>query len=193
MRHTILIVDDEPIITQILTDVLSREPYVILTAGSAEEALRLLARKHVDVIISDEKMPGMSGSEFLAVARKKYPDTIRIILTGQGSLESAMHAINEGQIYRFFTKPCNVLDLAMTIQRAIQQNDRKKEIQCLLSREKRQSAFIKTLEKQYPGITKVNKDSKGEIVIDDAIDDRRWDTLIEEISIAVKDRQAGLG
>jgi two-component system probable response regulator PhcQ len=186
MQYTILIVDDEPFITEILREALSREPYVILTASSAEDALRLLDQRQVDVIISDEKMPGMSGSEFLAVVRKKYPDTIRMILTGHGSLESAMRAINEGQIYRFFTKPCNVLDLAMTIRKAIQQNDLKKEIQRLLTIEKRQSAFVKTLEKQYPGITKVNRDSKGEIIIDDAIDHRRWDTLIEEINSAVK-------
>ena len=193
MEHTILIVDDEPFITEILTEALSREPYVTLTAGSAEDALHLLAQRQVDVIISDEKMPGMSGSEFLAVVRKKYPDTIRMILTGHGSLESAMRAINEGQIYRFFTKPCNVLDLAMTIRKAIRQNDLKKAIQRLLSAEKRQSVFIKTLEKQYPGITKVNRDSRGEIIIDDAIDNGRWDTLIEEINRAVKSRQAILG
>ena len=193
MEHTILIVDDEPFITEILTEALSREPYVILTAGSAEDALGLLAQMQVDVIISDEKMPGMSRSEFLAVVRKKYPDTIRMILTGHGSLESAMRAINEGQIYRFFTKPCNVLDLAMTIRKAIQQNDLKKAIQRLLSMEKRQSVFIKTLEKQYPGITKVNRDSRGEIIIDDAIDNGRWDTLIEEINRAVRSRQAILG
>jgi len=193
MEHTILIVDDEPFITEILTEALSREPYVILTAGSAEDALGLLAQMQVDVITSDEKMPGMSGSEFLAVVRKKYPDTIRMILTGHGSLESEMRAINEGQIYHFFTKPCNVLDLAMTIRKAIQQNDLKKTIQRLLSMEKRQSVFIKTLEKQYPGITKVNRDSRGEIIIDDAIDNGRWDTLIEEINRAVKGRQAILG
>jgi len=192
MEHTILIVDDEPFITEILTEALSREPYVILTAGSAEDALRLLDQRQMDVIISDEKMPGMSGSEFLAVVRKKYPDTIRIILTGHGSLESAIRAINEGQIYRFFTKPCNVLDLAMTIRKAIQQNELKKEIQRLVSIEKRKSAFIKTLENQYPGITKVNRDSRGEIIIDDAIDNRRWDTLIEEINTAVKNRQVTL-
>ena len=192
MQYTILIVDDEPLITEILTEVLSREPYVILTAGSAEDALRLLDQRQMDVIISDEKMPGMSGSEFLAVVRKKYPDTIRIILTGHGSLESAIRAINEGQIYRFFTKPCNVLDLAMTIRKAIQQNELKKEIQRLVSIEKRKSAFIKTLENQYPGITKVNRDSRGEIIIDDAIDNRRWDTLIEEINTAVKNRQVTL-
>ena len=192
MQYTILIVDDEPLITEVLAEALSREPYVILTAGSAEDALRLLDQRQMDVIISDEKMPGMSGSEFLAVVRKKYPDTIRIILTGHGSLESAIRAINEGQIYRFFTKPCNVLDLAMTIRKAIQQNELKKEIQRLVSIEKRKSAFIKTLENQYPGITKVNRDSRGEIIIDDAIDNRRWDTLIEEINTAVKNRQVTL-
>ena len=63
----------------------------------------------------------------------------------------------------------------------------------LLSAEKHQSVFIKTLEKQYPGITKVNRDSRGEIIIDDAIDNGRWDTLIEEINRAVKGRQAILG
>ncbi len=81
MQYTILIVDDELTITEILTEALSREPYVILSAGSAEDALRLLAQRQVDVIISDEKMPGMSGSEFLAVVRKKYPDTVRMIRT----------------------------------------------------------------------------------------------------------------
>jgi two-component system probable response regulator PhcQ len=73
----------------------------------------------VDVVISDEKMPGMSGSEFLSLVRQEYPDTIRIILTGYGSLESAIRAINEGEIYRLFTKPCNVIDLAITIRLAL--------------------------------------------------------------------------
>ena len=67
MEHTILIVDDEPFITEILTEALSREPYVTLTAGSAEDALHLLAQRQVDVIISDEKMPGITGSELLTL------------------------------------------------------------------------------------------------------------------------------
>lgn len=190
MRYAILIVDDEPTITQVLTDALSREPYVVLTASSAEDALHVLARNRVDVVISDEKMLGMSGSEFLAVVRKKYPNTIRKILTGHGDLESSMRAINEGEIYRFFTRPCSVLDLAMAIRKAIQRNELRKEIQRILRVEKRQSRVIETLERQCPGITKVKPDSRGDVIIDGSIEHREWGTLIEEASSAVRNRHA---
>ena len=188
MQHTILIVDDEPTITAVLRDAFSREPYVILSAGCAEEALPILDRKEVDVVISDEKMPGMSGTEFLAVVRKKYPDSIRMILTGHASLEAAVRAINEGEIYRFFSKPCNVLDIALSVRQALQRRDLRKENQHLLGLQKQQFAMIEKLERQYPGITKVNKDSKGEVLIDDSVDKRKWDTLIQEIGEAVKYR-----
>ena len=170
MNHNVLIVDDERTITDMLKDALSREPYNILIAASAEEALAVLTREQVDVVISDEKMPGMPGSEFLAIVRQKYPDTIRMILTGYASLESAIRSINEGEIYRFFTKPFNVFDLAVTIRQALQQKDLMKETQRLLKVVKRQSAFIDEMEQQYPGITKVKRDAEGAIIIDEGID-----------------------
>jgi DNA-binding NtrC family response regulator len=170
MEHKVLIVDDEPTITDLLKDALANEPYDILSAASAEEALPILDREQVDVVISDEKMPGMSGSEFLAIVRQEYPDTVRMILTGHASLESAIRAINEGEIYRFFTKPCNVFDLAITIHQAIKYNDLMKESKRLLKMLNRQSAYIEALEKQYPGITKVRRDANGGIIIDDEID-----------------------
>ena len=169
MQHKVMIVDDEPVITDLLKDALSNEPYGILSAASAEEALPILDGEQVDVVISDEKMPGMSGSEFLAIVRQKYPDTIRMILTGHATLESAIRAINEGEIYRFITKPCSVLDLAMTVHQAIKHNDLIKEGRRLLKMVKRQSAFIEALEKKYPGITKVKRGANGEIIIDDEI------------------------
>jgi two-component system probable response regulator PhcQ len=187
MQHTILIVDDEPTITEVLRDAFSREPYLILSTGSAEEALPILDHKVVDVVISDEKMPGMSGTEFLAVVRKRYPDSIRMILTGHASLESAVRAINEGEIYRFFTKPCNVLDIALTVRQALQKRDLRIENQRLLSLQQQQSAMIEELERKYPGITKVSRDAKGEVLISDSVDKREWDTLIEEIGQAVRD------
>ena len=192
MQHTILIVDDEPTVTAVLRDALSREPFVILSAGCAEEALPILERKEVDVVISDEKMPGMSGTEFLAVVRKKYPDSIRMILTGHASLESAVRAINEGEIYRFFTKPCNVLDVALSVRKALQQRDLRKESQRLLRLQEHQFAMVKNLERQYPGITRVNRDAKGEILIDDSVDKRKWDTLIREMGQAVRCRRSPL-
>ena len=192
MQRTILIVDDEPTVTAVLRDALSREPFVILSADCAEEALPILERKEVDVVISDEKMPGMSGTEFLAVVRKKYPDSIRMILTGHASLESAVRAINEGEIYRFFTKPCNVLDVALSVRKALQQRDLRKESQRLLRLQEHQFAMVKNLERQYPGITRVNRDAKGEILIDDSVDKRKWDTLIREMGQAVRYRRSPL-
>ena len=190
MQHTILIVDDEPTVTAVLRDAFSREPYRILSAGSAEDALPILDREEMDVVISDEKMPGMSGTEFLAVVRKKYPDSIRMILTGHASLESAVRAINEGEIYRFFTKPCNVLDIALTVRQALQKRELRRENQHLLSLQQQHSAMIEKLERKYPGITKVSRDPKGEVLIDDSVDKRKWDTLIEEIGEAVRDHHS---
>ena len=167
MKHKVMIIDDEPAITDMFEDALSREPYDVLCAASAEEALPILAQEQVDVVISDERMPGMSGSEFLSLVRQEYPDTIRMILTGHASLESAVRAINEGEIYRFFTKPCNVIDLAMTIRHALQQKDLMQENQRLLKVVKRQSEVIEETEKQYPGITKVKRDTSGAIILDE--------------------------
>jgi len=186
MRHSIMIVDDEPVITDMLKNVFSREPYGILTAASAEEALSILAREQVDVVISDEIMPGIPRSEFLSIVRQKYPDTIRMILTGHASLQSAIRAINEGEIYRFFTKPCNAFDLAITVRQALKHRDLMKESKRLLKMVKQQSALIEALEKQYPGITQVKRDAKGKVIIDDEIDSGRWDTLIEQIGVTVK-------
>jgi two-component system probable response regulator PhcQ len=190
MQHKILIVDDEPIITDLLKDALSKEPYGILSASSAEEAFPILDQEKLDVVISDEKMPGMSGSEFLAVVRKKHPDTIRMILTGHASLDSAIRAINEGEVYRFFTKPCNVFDLAMTIRQAIKLNDLMKESRRLLKIAKRQSVLIESLERQYPGITKIKRNQEGDIIIDDEIGNGECDALIEEIDTLVKKCEA---
>jgi two-component system probable response regulator PhcQ len=167
MQPIILVVDDEPSIRELLKEALLREPYDVLCTGSAEEALAVLKQNPVDVIISDEKMPGMSGSEMLAIARQKYPNTIRIILTGHARLETAIRSINEGEIYRFFTKPCNMVDLAVTIRQALQQRELLSENQRLLNIIRQQSLTLEKLEKRSPGITKVKRDANGAVIIDE--------------------------
>ncbi len=102
---------------------LHREPFEILSAGSANEALQILAREPIDLVISDEMMPGMSGSEFLAEVYRNYPETIKILLTGHANLNVAVRAINEGHIYRFLMKPCNEQEIRITIRQAIQQKE----------------------------------------------------------------------
>lgn len=180
MQHKVLFVDDEPNVTKALKRALHREPYEILSADSADEALEILERESVDVVVSDENMPGMTGCELLAVVHKKYPDTIRIILTGHASLDVAIRAINEGQIYRFFTKPWNDVDLAITIRQALQQKDLVEESRRLLKMVRHQSTILQELENTHPGLTSVRRDASGRILIEDEHDE--LDTLIEQIT-----------
>ena len=123
MSHTVLLVDDEPNVLDALTRVLHGESYRILTANSAEEAGRLLQDDSVELIGCDEQMPGMSGTQLLGRVAHDYPDIVRIVLTGRPSLPAALRAINEGKVYHFFTKPCNEIDLAITIRNGLEQKD----------------------------------------------------------------------
>lgn len=121
MTQTILLVDDEPKLLQSLARSLRGQPYEVVTARSGEEALQILKSHHVDLIVSDERMPGMQGSELVTWVATHLPDVTRIILTGQASIPAAMRAINDGRIYRFLTKPITAVDLAMTITTALQE------------------------------------------------------------------------
>jgi diguanylate cyclase (GGDEF)-like protein/PAS domain S-box-containing protein len=103
--RTLLLVDDEPNILSALSRLLRREGYQLLTAACPAEAFDLLAKQPVQVVLSDQRMPEMTGTEFLARVRQLYPETIRIVLTGYTDLESVTGAINRGAIYKFLTKP----------------------------------------------------------------------------------------
>ena len=103
--QTILLVDDEPNILSSLSRLLRREGYSIQTAVSPAEAFELLAKHPTQVVVSDQRMPEMSGTDFLARVRQLYPNTVRLVLTGYTDLESVTDAINRGAIYKFLTKP----------------------------------------------------------------------------------------
>lgn len=102
---TLLLVDDEAGIRNSIQRLLRRDGYRILQASGGEEALELLALHSVDVIVSDQRMPGMSGAEFLDIVRQLYPDTVRIILSGYTDLQVVTDGVNRGAVYRFLTKP----------------------------------------------------------------------------------------
>lgn len=165
-KHKVLLVDDEPNVTEALKRALRRESYEIFTATSARDALKVLERTEIDVVISDEQMPEMSGSQFLAIVCDKYPHTIRIILTGQASLEAAVRAINEGQVYRFLNKPCNEVDLKVTVRQALLQKDLALQSRRLLREYQKQGAAIEELERRNPGIGTVETDDSGAILVD---------------------------
>lgn len=139
MKDTILIVDDEPDVIAALQRTLFDESYEIRTAASGEEALEILKTCKTKLVISDERMPGMGGAEFLAIAKKKYPETLRIMLTGHASLDAAMKALNSGEVYRFFVKPWNDLELLMAIRSAVEKFDLEAENRRLLGMIKSQN------------------------------------------------------
>lgn len=105
MERTLLLVDDEQNILSALTRLFRRDGYQIFTANGGSAGLALLAENKVGVILSDQRMPEMSGSEFLSQVTALYPETVRIMLSGYTDLASVTDAINRGAIYKFLTKP----------------------------------------------------------------------------------------
>nr|WP_315222977.1 EAL domain-containing protein [uncultured Duganella sp.] len=116
--QTLLIVDDNPDILWSLDQLFQRDAYQILTAGSATEAFELLALHPVQVILCDQRLPGMNGTEFLGQVKDMYPETIRIILSGYMGLDAVLDSVNRGAIYRFYTKPWDDTQLRDNIRLA---------------------------------------------------------------------------
>lgn len=116
--RTLLLVDDEQNIVSALKRLVRRDGYEILTANSGFEALEILEKHAVDVIISDQRMPGMTGVEFLSKVKELHPDTIRLMLSGYTELNSVTDAINEGAVFRFLTKPWDDEKLRASIKEA---------------------------------------------------------------------------
>lgn len=176
---TILCVDDEQHILDALKRAFFELPFTVLVAGSAEEALEQLKKQEIKVVISDERMPGMSGAQLLEIVSKEYPATIRIMLTGHASLNAAIAAINRGEIYRFFTKPWDTLELGFAVQAALEKYNLEAENRRLLEIVRRQALDLKLLERQYPGISELDRDEQGRIVVTDVSPDELW-RLVEE-------------
>ena len=121
----ILCVDDERNVLKALRRLfIDEEHYEIIVAESGEEGLEALAEeKDVRLVISDYRMPGMTGVEFLAQVCEKWPDTIRIVLSGYADTSAVVEAINQGQIYKFIPKPWNDEDLKTTVSAALEHQE----------------------------------------------------------------------
>jgi two-component system probable response regulator PhcQ len=141
-EQTVLLVDDDPHLLAALRRALRHEPYELVLADTAGAALYLLATTPVDVLVTDQRMPGMSGAEFLTKVRGEYPHVISIMLTGHADLATAISAINSGEVYRFFTKPCDAGSLAVAIRQALQLKALIRQTRRLLDTVRRQSAAL---------------------------------------------------
>ena len=164
-RFTLLFVDDEEGVLAAMRRIFSDENYVIITVNSAAKALTIMESEPVNLILSDHRMPGMSGAELLKTVRERWPETIRIMLTGHADINSIMGAVKEGAVYKFITKPWNDEDLRLTVSLALQQyvllheNRRLKE----LTRSQQQKI------KGYSGIFNENRGVMGKILIQEGV------------------------
>ncbi len=116
-KINILYVDDE-INNLISFKATFRVKYNVFTAISGEEAIKLLETQEMNVIITDQRMPNMTGVEFLESILEKYPDPMRVLLTGYADMNAVIDAVNKGKIFHYLTKPWNEEELDMTIKRA---------------------------------------------------------------------------
>ncbi len=177
--NRILAVDDEPGVLQSLKRVFLDEPFEVLTASGADEALAILKSFPVKVIISDERMPGTTGAELLTMVKRQYPHIIRMMLAGHAGLDAAMKAINHGEIWRFFRKPWDNTELVLSVRAAIDKYDLEAENRRLLDTARKQAVEIRLLEKQFPGIAALQRDSSGSIIVEN-ITQEELSAIIEE-------------
>lgn len=168
----ILLVDDEPYVLKSLTRLLRN--YHIITAGSGAEALLLAEQKSFDLVLTDYRMPGLDGIEFLIRFKKLQPDAARLVLTGYADLQAIQAAINKAEVYRFINKPWNDIEVKNAIENALEHRRILLENRALADEVRRQrellaekDAVLRALEAEEPGITKVNWGADGSIIIDD--------------------------
>jgi len=142
---TVLCVDDEANILSALKRLFRPHGYTILTATSGQEALALLEKEHVDLVISDMRMPEMNGAQFLEQVKNRWPDTVRLLLTGYAEMSATVDAINKGGIYRYISKPWEDAAMVDLVREALERLNLEREKRRLEEVNRKQNAELKDL------------------------------------------------
>ncbi len=150
-EHTVLFVDDEVNILKAIQRLLRNEQMTVLTASRPQEALELLDRADAQLVVSDQRMPEMSGVDLLSSVRERHPDMVRMMLTGYTEMNIAVEAINKGEIYRLITKPWNDDELKATLRQAFDHFDLKREIKRLNQVTREQNFKLQDMNKNLEG------------------------------------------
>ena len=162
-KYNLLVIDDEVEITKTLFRQFRRK-YNVYVANSAESALPIMEEKNIQVILSDQRMPGMTGVDFFSKIKEKYPDALKLLITGYSDIEAVIGAINEGQVFRYLTKPWKPEELDSVIKEAFDKyelitNNRllvKKLKEAKLSLEKKVRKRTQELEKANAKLKQLN-------------------------------------
>ena len=157
-RHCILIVDDEPNVRSSLTRLFQRSGYDTLLAENGEDAFSLLKRQAVSVVLSDYIMPGQSGVDFLIAVKERYPDVVRIILSGRADMHAVLAAVNRGVVSHFLLKPWDNDVLLETLRNAVKEHEHARHLHTLL-----RAADVPG---DNPGLSAVKRAGNGAIILD---------------------------
>lgn len=164
--HSIMIVDDEVAILRSLQRLLHHENYSINVFDNPIQALECFKKQSVPLIISDLRMPKMDGMTLLKEIKSISPDTVRIILTGFAEIKTVISAINEGEVYRFITKPWNDEELKIIIRQALANYDLIMDNKRLLRMVERQRDILAEIEAHFPDVAKLPKMKDGAFIIE---------------------------
>jgi DNA-binding NtrC family response regulator len=164
---SVLLVDDEPALLRALARWLRCSSLDVSCASSADEALGVLARRSIDVLVSDIDMPGKSGFELLSIVRREHPSTVRMLLTGGATTDRALAAINEGEVARFFAKPLEPNVLRDSILAMSDRVRRMRQDESERMRHARIEALRSWAERTFPGTCEIDRDDRGALVVRD--------------------------
>jgi DNA-binding NtrC family response regulator len=163
-RHVIVCVDDDEDVLNAVARSL-RDRYDVRATLSARDALAWIVAEEVAVLVSDYDMPEMTGAQLAGQVRNLRPDTVRILLTGQRSLETAVDGINQGEVFRFLGKPFEPSKLRTAVASAIERHEELVALSGDRQRRERRAAMHAALEAEYPGISKVAWAGDGMYVV----------------------------
>jgi two-component system probable response regulator PhcQ len=165
--YRVMLVDDDPTTLATVAAILRGEDYEVVEFSDSLKAADACESKGFDVLITDYKMPGLDGLSLVRRARLVRPDSIRMMLTGVGDYDVARNAINQGEVYRFMTKPVDDLELVVNTRLACEHLSLVREVEQLRNGMRARDRLLDHLERTNPGITRVHRRDDGVIVLDD--------------------------
>jgi response regulator RpfG family c-di-GMP phosphodiesterase len=192
--YRILCIDDEPNILASLVRVCRPHGYVVTTATSGDDALAMLEREPVDIVISDMRMPGMDGTAVLEQVRARWPDTVRLLLTGHSDIDATIGAINRGEIHRYIGKPWNEAELLLIVRQALERKSlegHKRRLEALARKQNGElKALNATLEQRVALRTTELQDAVGALAVSNDKLKANFLTSLKVFSTLIEMREA---
>jgi DNA-binding NtrC family response regulator len=158
LKPAIVCVDDNPLVLACVSRVLAPLGVVVLTTNDPETALAWISKQEIAAVIADVDMPAMSGIELVTAVRRVRPDTVRVLLTGMQTFDTAVAGINRGEVFRHLTKPVEPAELRQTVVAAVLRHRELADLRRERARASRRDQMRVALEREFPAITRVARE-----------------------------------